>query len=133
MSLNEISPGVLTSDRIWKRIYESESGLSLMQPTIVPLLRQAAALDQPNCISIMTYLDLIEVASGCPTSSLSKLVRNRGAESQDHHLWNNRGTWWCHFTLHHPDFTSQRIRLSLKTRDLGEARERRDELFACFS
>ncbi len=50
------------------------------------------------------------------------------AENPNHHLWNNRGTWWCHFTLHKPNYTTERIRLSLKTRSLEEARRKRDRL-----
>ena len=51
-------------------------------------------------------------------------------KNQNHHLWNNNGKWWCHLTLHHPDYTSERRRLSLNTRDLDVARQRRDRLFA---
>lgn len=47
-----------------------------------------------------------------------------------HHLWNNNGTWWCHFTVHHPDGTAERVRLSLRTREADEARRKRDRLFA---
>jgi len=54
-------------------------------------------------------------------------LRNRGG-NENHHLWNNNGTFWCHLTLHLPDFTKQRVRLSLGTRDLAHARRRRDEL-----
>ena len=46
----------------------------------------------------------------------------------NHHLWNNNGTWWCHFTLHLPDYTSQRVRISLKTKDIQTARHKRDIL-----
>jgi hypothetical protein len=48
----------------------------------------------------------------------------------DHHLWNNHGTWWCHFTVHLADFTKQRIRRSLNTNDVTQARQIRDFLFA---
>ena len=44
----------------------------------------------------------------------------------DHHLWDNNGTWWCHYTVHLPDYRKQRVRQSLGTRDLREARRRRD-------
>ena len=50
----------------------------------------------------------------------------------DHHLWNNNGTYWCHATVHLPDFTKTRLRLSLETEDLGHARQLRDSLFALF-
>jgi hypothetical protein len=46
-----------------------------------------------------------------------------------HHLWNNNGTWWCHLTIHRPDHTSERVRVSLKTRDLAAACRKRDRLF----
>ena len=45
----------------------------------------------------------------------------------NHHLWNNHGTWWLHYTLHLPDYTKRRIRRSLRTNDLAEARSKRDE------
>ena len=48
----------------------------------------------------------------------------------DHHLWNNHGGWWCHYTAHHADNTAERVRVSLRTRDIREARKRRDRLFA---
>ena len=47
-----------------------------------------------------------------------------------HHLWNNNGTWWCHFTVHRPCHTKRRVRLSLKTGDPAEACRRRDLLFS---
>ena len=51
-------------------------------------------------------------------------------ENPDHHLWNNHGTWWLHYTLHLPDYTKRRIRKSLGTHDLGQARTLRDEFLA---
>jgi len=50
--------------------------------------------------------------------------------NEHHHLWNNNGTWWCHFTLHLPDFRKQRQRASLNTRDVAEAKRRRDSLLS---
>lgn len=47
-----------------------------------------------------------------------------------HHLWNNNGTWWCHYTVHLPDFTKRRIRRSLQTRDLATACDLRDQLLS---
>lgn len=44
-----------------------------------------------------------------------------------HHLWNNNGTWWIHYTVHF-DHRKRRIRRSLKTRSLADAIERRDHL-----
>ena len=53
-------------------------------------------------------------------------------ENQNHHLWNNNGIYWIHLTVHHADYTKQRLRLSLETRNLEEARRRRDALLAQF-
>lgn len=51
-------------------------------------------------------------------------------ENPNHHLWNNRGVWWCHLTVHKADSTSERMRFSLKTRDIEQARQRRDNIFS---
>jgi hypothetical protein len=40
------------------------------------------------------------------------------------------GTWWCHYTEHHPNFTKRRIRMSLQTPTLAEARVKRDRWFS---
>lgn len=52
-------------------------------------------------------------------------------ENPNHHLWNNNGTWFVHYTLHPDHLTSERVRRSLKTRSIDEARRRRDQLFQC--
>jgi hypothetical protein len=44
-------------------------------------------------------------------------------ENPNHHLWNNHGTWFLHYT-------KERIRRSLGTKDIVIARERRDTFFA---
>jgi len=49
-------------------------------------------------------------------------------DNPDHHLWNNNGTWFVHYTIHPTPFTKQRLRVSLETKDLVEARLRRDQL-----
>lgn len=50
--------------------------------------------------------------------------------NENHHIWDNNGTFWCHLTVHLPDFTKQRLRLSLETDDIQHARRLRDALFA---
>ena len=57
-----------------------------------------------------------------------KLSMRAFTDNPNHHLWNNRGVWWCHFTVHMPDATAQRMRFSLRTTDLGKARDRRDRI-----
>ena len=51
------------------------------------------------------------------------------ATNRHHHLWNNNGVWWVHYTLNF-DCRTRRVRRSLKTSSLDEAVRRRDELFA---
>ena len=51
-------------------------------------------------------------------------------ENPNHHLWNNHGTWFLHYTIHPTPFTKERIRRSLGTKDIEVARERRDSFFA---
>ena len=46
----------------------------------------------------------------------------------NHHLWNNNGTWWIHYTVYPTPVTVERIRRSLKTKILKEARNRRDKI-----
>ncbi len=51
----------------------------------------------------------------------------------NHHIWNNHGIWWCHFTLRSSLGASKRVRRSLKTRDVAVAREKRDRIFAALT
>ena len=60
----------------------------------------------------------------------TKLSVRVNRKNANHHLWNNNGKWWCHLTVHKPDYTAKRYRVSLHTRDVSEARQRRDKLFA---
>ena len=51
-------------------------------------------------------------------------------ENPNHHLWNNHGTWFLHYTVHPTPFTKDRVRRSLGTKDVLTARARRDAFFA---
>ena len=48
----------------------------------------------------------------------TKIALRINDDNPNHHLWNNRGVWWCHVTVHKPDSTAERLRFSLKTRDI---------------
>jgi spore germination protein GerM len=54
-------------------------------------------------------------------------VKNKNP-NPDHNIWNNNGTYWCHYTVHHDDYTKQRVRVSLRTNDVQIARALRDFL-----
>lgn len=46
----------------------------------------------------------------------------------DHHLWRNGRLWWVAFTVHLPGWQKSRVRLSLGTDNVQEARRRRDQI-----
>ena len=48
--------------------------------------------------------------------------------NSNHHIWNNNGTWWIHYTIYPTPVTAERIRHSLKTRNLSKARHLRDQI-----
>lgn len=56
------------------------------------------------------------------------IANRRTKNNPNHHLWNNNGTWWLHFTLHSATGTRKRHRISLKTPDLDAARRKRDRI-----
>lgn len=51
----------------------------------------------------------------------------------NHHLWNNNGTWFIHYVVHPTPLTKERVRRSLGTKSLEEARALRDALLATSS
>ncbi len=46
----------------------------------------------------------------------------------NHHLWRNGRLWWIAFTVIYDGWRQERIRRSLQTADLEEARRRRDDV-----
>jgi hypothetical protein len=48
----------------------------------------------------------------------------------NHHLWRNGRFWWVAFVALEDGIRQVRVRQSLKTDDIAEARVRRDELIA---
>jgi hypothetical protein len=58
----------------------------------------------------------------------NKISLRVNPRNPNHHLWNNNGTWWCHYTIHLPDYTKQRVRRSLRTDRLPEARSLRNRI-----
>lgn len=78
----------------------------------------AAALD--------AQLKLKQIAS---MKTIYGLPLRATANNPNHHLWNNNGVWWLHYTVYPTPFTSERVRKSLRTRTLAIARKRRDALF----
>ncbi len=46
----------------------------------------------------------------------------------NHHLWNNNGMWFMQYTVYPTPNTKKRIRRSLGTHSVVEARKYRDEI-----
>jgi hypothetical protein len=59
--------------------------------------------------------------------------RKNGRPHPNHHLWRNGRLWWIAFTVHKPDWTAERVRRSLGTADLDEARRRRDRVLSRYA
>jgi hypothetical protein len=54
------------------------------------------------------------------------------ASNPNHHLWKNGRLWWIAFTLIHDGWRQERVRQSLGTDSLPEARRRRDAILGLF-
>jgi hypothetical protein len=52
------------------------------------------------------------------------------ASNPNHHLWNNHGVWWIHYTVLIDGAWQQRVRRSLGTKDRAVARRKRDRILA---
>ncbi len=67
------------------------------------------------------------------TALMNRLSLRVNAENPNHHLWLNNGTWFIHYVVHPTPITKARVRRSLRTKSLDEARARRDALFGQFA
>src|SRR5262245_8910579 len=64
----------------------------------------------------------------------TQLAPSRASETNpNHHLWKNGRLWWLAVTLLHAGWRQERVRQSLGTDDLTEARRRRDLVLARFA
>ncbi len=64
----------------------------------------------------------------------TQLAPSRASETNpNHHLWRNGRLWWLAVTLLHDGWRQERVRQSLGTADLLEARRRRDLVLARFA
>ncbi len=62
------------------------------------------------------------------TTNSEELAIRVDESNINHHLWNNNGTWWLHYTVYPTPVTSDRRRRSLKTQNIKQARLIRDEI-----
>lgn len=59
-----------------------------------------------------------------------KLSIRTNPTNPNHHLWNNHGTWFVHYVIHPTPLTKERVRRSLGTKDVTEARRLRDAILS---
>jgi hypothetical protein len=67
-----------------------------------------------------------------PRPATGASVSDAAPPNPDHHLWRNGRLWWVAFTVHLPGWRKDRVRRSLGTADLAEARRRRDDLLRAY-
>jgi len=61
-----------------------------------------------------------------PATYIEELAIRVDETNPNHHLWNNNGTWWLHYTIYPTPVTSERRRKSLRTKSIEHARSKRD-------
>jgi RNA polymerase sigma factor (sigma-70 family) len=61
------------------------------------------------------------------------LVMRSVEANANHHVWNNNGVWFCNFKVKTATGESKRIRKSLHTNNVEEARIRRDDMIRSYS
>jgi hypothetical protein len=60
--------------------------------------------------------------------SVGKVILRESRNNPTHHLWNNNGTWWIHYSICQSGGVTKRFRNSLKTKDFQTACSRRDKI-----
>lgn len=65
-----------------------------------------------------------------PRASASRIAPAAAPLPADHHLWRNGRLWWIAITLYDDRGRRRRVRESLGTRDVVEARRQRDQYLA---
>jgi hypothetical protein len=73
-------------------------------------------------------VEAVRLISETPAPAFPRTSLRVRATNPNHHLWNNNGTWYVHYTVHPTPLTKSRIRASLETKSLEVARRRRDEI-----
>jgi len=82
----------------------------------------------------MTHQGLVEAKSISrrvhreTTEKREELAVRINDANEQHHLWNNNGTWFIHYTVCPTPLTARRVRYSLKTKSLVEAILKRDRI-----
>ena len=77
--------------------------------------------------------DRESIARAVPVNSAPRAQAGVPVEvDPNHHLWKNGRLWWIAFTVHR-GHRQERVRFSLLTADVLEARRRRDTVLAIYA
>ena len=88
--------------------------------------QRSSRVSRAKCVSNTKVKRAMNTETSQP---VEEMVLRIDESNLNHHLWNNNGTWWIHYTTYPTSVTAERIRRSLKTKIVEEARGRRDQFF----
>ena len=80
-----------------------------------------------------TLTSFNSASQALPLPRVELSVRTRPDSGPNHHLWRNGRLWWIAYTLIYDGWRQERVRQSLGTADVLEARRRRDSILAGFA
>ena len=92
------------------------------------LAQPKTALSRSLCEEALTTERNTALINNLTSSQCEEIALRIDESNLNHHLWNNNGTWWIHYTIYPTPVTVERIRRSLRTKSLPEARSRRDKI-----
>jgi hypothetical protein len=70
----------------------------------------------------------IEPLFQLPVGAVPAIRVDHRRANPNHHLWRNGRLWWIAYTVLHDGWRQERVRHSLHTSDIVEARARRDDI-----
>ncbi len=91
-----------------------------------------------NTVKTSVALDQIKnppplnVALPTAKSGTTRLKMRSVAKNPNHHIWNNNGAWYCNFKIKTANGEAKRVRNPLHTRNVEEARRRRDAMIRLY-
>ena len=94
--------------------------------------RNLRSVQEIGCLNIVRTKTKLRMKK-LPNKYSAELAIRVDESNPNHHIWNNNGTWWLHYTVYPTPVTSERRRLSLHTSCLDQARQRRDLLLRKFA
>jgi RNA polymerase sigma factor (sigma-70 family) len=81
----------------------------------------------------ITALAVVKSPASVAASNVCRLKTRGAGKNENHHIWNNNGTWFCKFRVTTADGRIKKMKESLKTKRVEEARIRRDEMMAAYN